>query len=42
MKVFSGNANPGLARSICRLIGIQLGNAEISHFADGEDRKSVV
>ena len=36
MKVFSGNANPGLARSICRLIGIQLGNAEISHFADGE------
>ena len=36
MKVFSGNANPGLAKDICRLIGIQLGNAEISHFADGE------
>ncbi|MCI9037429.1 MAG: ribose-phosphate pyrophosphokinase [Oscillospiraceae bacterium] len=36
MKVFSGNANVGLAKDICRLIGIQLGNAEIGHFADGE------
>ena len=36
MKVFSGNANKGLARDVCRLIGIQLGNSEISHFADGE------
>ena len=36
MKVFSGNANTGLAKDICKLIGIQLGNAEIGHFADGE------
>ena len=36
MKVFSGNANVGLAKDICKLIGIQLGNAEIGHFADGE------
>ena len=36
MKVFSGNANVGLAKSICKLIGIQLGSAEIGHFADGE------
>ncbi len=36
MKVFSGNANVGLAKDICRLIGIQLGNTEIGHFADGE------
>ena len=36
MKVFSGNSNTGLAKDICKLIGIQLGNAEIGHFADGE------
>ncbi len=33
MKVFSGNSNVNLAKDICKLIGIQLGNAEISHFA---------
>ena len=36
MKVFSGNSNMGLAKDICKLIGIQLGNSEIGHFADGE------
>ena len=36
MKVFSGNSNAGLAKDICKLIGIQLGNSEIGHFADGE------
>ena len=36
MKVFTGNANVNLARDVCRLIGIQLGNAEIGHFSDGE------
>ena len=36
MKIFTGNANPGLARDICKLIGIQLGGSEIGHFADGE------
>ena len=36
MKVFSGNANMSLAKDVCRLIGIQLGNAEIGHFSDGE------
>ncbi len=41
MKVFSGNANVGLAKDICRLIGIQLGNAEIGHFADGEVYASI-
>jgi len=41
MKVFSGNANTGLAKDICRLIGIQLGNAEIGHFADGEVYASI-
>jgi len=41
MKVFTGNANVGLAKDICKLIGIQLGNAEIGHFADGEVSASI-
>ena len=41
MKVFSGNANVGLAKDICKLIGIQLGGSEIGHFADGEVYASI-
>ena len=41
MKVFRGNSNVNLAKDICKLIGIQLGNAEISHFADGEVSASI-
>ena len=41
MKVFTGNANPGLAKDICNLIGIQLGHADIGHFADGEVSASI-
>ena len=41
MKVFSGNANVGLAKDICKLIGIQLGSSEIGHFADGEVSASI-
>ena len=41
MKVFSGNSNVNLAKDVCKLIGIQLGNAEISHFADGEVSASI-
>ena len=41
MKVFSGNSNVNLAKDICKLIGIQLGNVEISHFADGEVSASI-
>ena len=41
LKVFSGNANVGLAKDICKLVGIQLGGAEISHFADGEVSASI-
>ena len=41
LKIFTGNANPGLAKDICKLIGIQLGNAEIGHFADGEVSASI-
>jgi ribose-phosphate pyrophosphokinase len=36
MKVFTGNANPGLARAICDYLGIELGRAEVKTFSDGE------
>ena len=35
-KVFAGNSNPRLARSICGLMGIQLGDASAKAFSDGE------
>ena len=36
IKVFSGNANRALAESICRCIGIRLGDSQVNHFSDGE------
>jgi ribose-phosphate pyrophosphokinase len=36
MKVFTGNANPGLARAICEYLGIELGRADVKTFSDGE------
>jgi ribose-phosphate pyrophosphokinase len=36
IKIFSGNANPGLAQSICEQLSIDLGRAEIRTFSDGE------
>ena len=36
IKVFSGNANRALAESICRCIGIRLGDSTVNHFSDGE------
>ena len=35
-KVFSGNANPALARKICDILGVPLSEAKVGHFADGE------
>lgn len=35
-KVFSGNANPALARKICDILGVPLSEAKVSKFADGE------
>jgi ribose-phosphate pyrophosphokinase len=35
-KVFSGNANPALARKICDLLGVPLSEAKVQKFADGE------
>ncbi|MCL4402307.1 MAG: ribose-phosphate pyrophosphokinase [Acidobacteria bacterium] len=37
LKVFSGNANPSLAREICVALGIELGRAMARTFSDGED-----
>ncbi len=36
LQVLSGNANKALAESICKHIGVPLGNADVSHFSDGE------
>ena len=38
LKLFSGNANPALAREICGHLGISLGEATVSSFSDGEIR----
>ncbi len=34
--IFSGNANPNLAKRICRYLGIPLGLAKVTRFSDGE------
>src|SRR5919106_4437777 len=38
LKLFSGNANLALAREICSYLGINLGEATVSAFSDGEIR----
>jgi ribose-phosphate pyrophosphokinase len=38
LKLFSGNANPALAKEICEYLGIGLGLATSSSFSDGEIR----
>ncbi|MEW6425366.1 MAG: ribose-phosphate pyrophosphokinase [Bacillota bacterium] len=36
LKIFTGNANPGLAREIAQYLGVSLGEAKVTHFSDGE------
>src|ERR1051325_6976615 len=36
VRVFSGNANPELAREICGHLGVALGQADVGRFPDGE------
>jgi ribose-phosphate pyrophosphokinase len=36
IKIFSGNANPGLAEKICNYVGVPLGKAQVKTFSDGE------
>jgi len=42
LKVFSGNANKELAEEICEILHVQLGEAEISRFSDGEIRLQIL
>lgn len=35
-RIFTGNANPPLAKAICRCLGVQLGEMDIRTFSDGE------
>jgi len=36
LKIFSGNANPDLAREIASFLGVEVGDARVSRFSDGE------
>ncbi len=36
MKIFTGNANPEIAREICEYLDMPLANAEVKQFSDGE------
>ncbi|MEW6275521.1 MAG: ribose-phosphate pyrophosphokinase [Bacillota bacterium] len=36
LKIFTGNANPGLAREIAQYLGVSLGEAKVTRFSDGE------
>ena len=41
IKVFTGNSNSALAEGIARRLGLKLGNAEVTQFADGEISLSI-
>ena len=41
MKIFSGNANLGLAEKICDKVGVSLGQATVTTFSDGETRVEI-
>lgn len=41
LKLFTGNANPALAKEICGYLGIGLGEATVSSFSDGEIRVKI-
>lgn len=36
IKIFTGNSNPKLAEDIADILGVQLGDAEVGRFSDGE------
>ncbi len=41
VRIFAGNSNPELARSICAYLGTELGNARVGRFSDGEIRVEI-
>ena len=36
IKVFCGNSNPAFAETVCKELGIPMGNGTVKTFADGE------
>ncbi len=36
IKIFCGNSNPEFAKTVCKELGVELGNSEVKTFADGE------
>ena len=36
LRIFTGNANPALARKICEHLNMDLGKLRVEKFADGE------
>jgi len=40
LKVFTGNAHPALAQSVCDYLGIPLGEIEVSEFSQREHLRS--
>ena len=41
IKIFSGTSNRPLAEAICKEMGMELGNAEVGAFSDGENFVSI-
>ncbi|MBQ8263736.1 MAG: ribose-phosphate pyrophosphokinase [Oscillospiraceae bacterium] len=41
LKIFAGNSNPALSKSICQSLGKEIGKSEAKRFADGECSISV-
>ncbi len=42
IQVFTGNANRGLAESICEKLGVELGHAAVGKFSDGETQVEIL
>ena len=41
IKIFTGNANPELTQEICEALGLELAEATVKQFADGENRVQI-
>ncbi|MGE5307559.1 MAG: ribose-phosphate diphosphokinase [Deltaproteobacteria bacterium] len=41
LRIFTGNANPELAKSICGYLGVAVSDAMVAHFSDGEVRVKI-
>ena len=41
IKIFSGNSNPELAKAIANILGVEVGQATVTKFSDGEISVSI-